>query len=132
MDDTRAATPADLPAQPAWTWTPSEITSVVGIPVIAYVGGVAAAGGSVPGFVLVCFAAIGMVTFQALRVTRRNQPRVPRYTGPLALGIAAFSIATGWNLLQFAPNPTATTWLWPLVPAALFLALVALVRWGRR
>ncbi|WP_413353922.1 hypothetical protein [Microbacterium sp. 1P06AB] len=132
MDDTRPATPADLPARPAWSWTASEVTSIIGIPLITYVGGVAASGGSVPGFILVCFAAIGMVTFQALRVTRRNQPRTPRYTNALAVAVAVISIVTGWNLLQFTPSSALSTWLGPAVPVILFLTLVALIRWGRR
>lgn len=132
MDGTPRATLADLPSAPAWQWTASEITLITGIPLIAYIGGVAAAVGSIPGFALVCFAAVGMVTFQALRVIRRNQPRVPAYTAPIAVFVAVVTIVTGWNLFQFAPHTALTTWLWPAVPVVLFVVVVALIRWGRR
>ncbi|MEI2268827.1 hypothetical protein OHB93_05875 [Microbacterium sp. No. 7] len=132
MDDARRATLADLPSAPAWRWTASEITLIVGIPLIAYIGGVAAAAGSTPGFVLVCFAAVATVTLQALRVIRRNQPRVPAYTAPVAVFVAVVTILTGRNLLQFAPHTSLATWLWPAIPVALFIALVALIRRGRR
>ena len=132
MDDHRYATPADIPAAPRWRWSASDLTLLIGMPLVAYLGGVGAAMGSATALILVAFAALVTVTFTALRTGRRNQPRLSRITQPAAVFVAVITIVTGWNLFQFAPHPAAVTWLAPAVPVALFAILVALMRGVRR
>lgn len=117
----------EIPAAPPRRLTAVDKTMLVGLPLVAYVGGLGAGFGNGAGLVLSAFAALGMIAFRTLRISRRNEPRIPPYTHYGAIAVAVITFVTSWNLYRMQPVSEAVTYLAPAAPAVLFGLLVALM-----
>lgn len=116
-----------MPAAPPRKLTVVDKTLLVGLPLIAYLGGLGAAFGNGAGLVLSGFAALGMIAFRALRINRRNEPHIPPYTHYVAIAVAVITFVTSWNLYRMQPGSEAVTYLAPAAPMVLFGVLVVLM-----
>lgn len=116
-----------IPAAPPRRLTAADVTILVGLPLVAYVGGLGAAFGNGAGLVLSGFAALGMIAFRTLRINRRNEPRIPPYTHYVAIAVAVITFVTSWNLYRIQPESWTVMYLAPAAPVVLFGMLVALM-----
>ncbi|MFB9073731.1 hypothetical protein ACFFX0_22015 [Citricoccus parietis] len=117
----------EVPSAPPRRLTVADITLLVGLPLVAYVGGLGAAFGHGAGLVLSGFAALGMIAFRSFRINRRNEPRIPSYTHYVAMAVAVITFVTSWNLYRIRPESEAVIYLAPAAPMVLFGLLVALM-----
>lgn len=115
---------AELPSSPSPRWGVPDYVLSIGSIIILYVGGVAAAGGTVAGMVLVVFGAFAVVTLRTSLLGRRNAPRVPRWTRYGAVVVASFAVVWSWNLFRDPSDETAWRFGMPAIPVVLLLVLL--------
>lgn len=114
----------NTPSVPRRAFTAADWLMMVATPFILYLGGVAAAGGNANGLILVGLAGLAVITLRTVRLGRRNEPRVPRWSGPGAIVVAVFSFVLSWNLSQNPASDVADQYAWPAIPVALYFIFV--------
>lgn len=129
--DTGAGT-LEIPRVPRRKFTATDWLLLLSTPVVLYIGGAAAAGGSVSGLILVGFAGLSVITIRTVRLGRLNEPRVSRWSGPGAIMVAVFGFVLSWSLFQDPVNGSVEQYLWPIIPVALYLIFVIAMFLPRR
>lgn len=122
----------DIPRVPRRVITGLDWMLLIATPIILYLGGVAATGGNMNGLILVGLAGLGIVTLRTVRLGRRNEPRVARWSGPGAIFVAVFAFVWSWSFFETQANEIAEQYTWPLVPVALYAVLVLAMFMTRR
>lgn len=113
-----------IPAAPRRTFTATDRLLIIATPFILYLGGVGAAGGNFNGLILVGLAGLAVVTLRAVRLGRRNEPRVARWSGPGAIIVAVFGFVWSWNLYQNPAKDVVEQYTWPVIPVVLYLVFI--------
>lgn len=115
----------EIPRAPKRVFTASDWLMVLGAPVILYVGGLGAAGGSMGGLILVGFAGLVVVTLQIVREGRRNEPRMSKWTRYGAIGVSVFGFVWSWDLFHRPVEAGMWQYVWPAAPVVVYLIFVA-------
>ncbi len=123
----------DLPDQPRRHFTRLDIVLIIGAPLLAFVGGVMAAAGSVIGVIIVAVSSLMVVSVRAIRLSRTDEPVIARFTFPLSIFVAVVVFLTSYNLFTDGPYVSALflTGL-PLLGAALYVVFFVVLFWRRR
>lgn len=124
MNQTNSESHLGLPPAPKRILTAFDWVLVISAPCIFYLGGLGVAFKNTNGLILVAFAGLIVITLRTIRLGKINEPRIPRWTGPGSIVVSAFGFVWAWNLLQNPPSSSLEQFALPLVPVALYIALV--------
>lgn len=130
MDDKNGS--FEIPHPPRRVINATDWLFLLATPVMMYFGGVAAATGNASGLVLVGFAGLALITLRTVRVGRRNEPRVQRWSGPGSIFVAVFSFVWSWSLFQSPLSKVPEQLIWPILPVALYGILILVMFAPRR
>lgn len=96
-----------LRARPSRVFTKRDIVLMSATPILGYAGGLLATLGSVAGPILSAVAALMLVTIYSTRLSRTNEPAIPRYMFHASIAAAVLIFMNTFGLWHNAPYHSA-------------------------